>query len=79
MSAAVDEVTGEEALRAVQLESGYARVAARVGVQRLLMGGEGVKQRQTRVARHQLIPVRRLSEVLTAISPGITDGIEGLW
>jgi hypothetical protein len=51
----VDELTGEEALRALQLERGYARVVARVGVQLLLAGGEGIKQRQARLARHQLI------------------------
>lgn len=30
-------------------------MAAGVGVQRLLAGGEGIKQREARVARHQLV------------------------
>jgi hypothetical protein len=40
------QVTGEEVLRALQLERGYAHVTARVGVQRLLAGREGVEQRK---------------------------------
>jgi hypothetical protein len=39
----------------LQLEGGYARVAAGVGMQGLLAAGEGVEQREARIARHQLV------------------------
>ncbi len=44
--AATPEVTSEETLRAIHLERGHLRMPAGVGVQRLLPGGEGVKQRE---------------------------------
>ncbi len=50
-----DEVAEEETRGAVQLERGYGRVAAGVGVQRLLAGREGAEQREARVPRDQLV------------------------
>ncbi len=50
-----DEVPAEEALGALQLERGHAGVAAGIGMQRLLPGGEGAEKRHAGVARDQLV------------------------
>ena len=58
--AGTSEVPGEEPDRAVGLEPGQLLVPARVGVQRLLLRGEGVEQRETLLARDVLVvPLQR--------------------
>jgi hypothetical protein len=49
------EVPGEEQDRAVGLEPGQFLVLARVGVQRLLLRGEGVEERETGLAWDVLV------------------------
>src|SRR6516225_4183264 len=54
-SASGREVAREESLGAVDLEHRHVHVAARIGVQRLLCRADGVEQRQSRVAGHELV------------------------
>src|SRR4051812_24493941 len=49
------QVPGEEPDRAVRLEPGQLLVLARIGVQRLLRGPEGVEQREAGLARDVLV------------------------